>query len=160
MKITTDLVEKDYLTLIEEARGDILNYTSHKPIKIFINNNEIIADMKCLGVKISDGCRTIGGEFIPPIMKFGFRISFESDNFDLVKEMLESQNVYVDNKKYYVGDYYLKCVGINKFVDGSNFMNIQITTLFMDLKNIEEIIKIIQMYDDFKITIEPLKEDK
>lgn len=54
----------------------------------------------------------------------------------------------------------LKCVGINKFVDGSNFMDIQITTLFMNLKNIDEIIKIIQKYDDFKITIEPLKEDK
>ena len=33
---------------------------------------------------------------------------FESDNVDLVKEMLESQNVCVDNKEYYVGDYYLK----------------------------------------------------
>ena len=35
----------------------------------------------------------------------------------------------------------LKCVGINKFVDGSNFMDIQITTLFMNLKNIENLIE-------------------
>lgn len=108
MKITTDLTEKDYLTLIEEARGDILKHTSHKPIKMIIGNYEIIADMQCLGVKISDGGRTIAGKFIPPIMKFGFIISFESDNFDSVKEILESQNVFVDNKEYYVGNYYLK----------------------------------------------------
>ena len=108
MKITTDLTEKDYLTLIEEARGDILKHTSHKPIKMIISNYEIIADMQCLGVKISDSGRTIAGKFIPPIMKFCFIISFESDNFDLVKEILESQNVCVDNKEYYVGDYYLK----------------------------------------------------
>ena len=113
MKITTDLTEKDYLTLIEEARGDILNYTSHKPIKMLINNYEIIADMHCLGVKISDDGRTIEGKFIPPIMKFGFIIIFESDNFDLVKEMLENQNVYVDNKEYYVGYYYLKGKNFN-----------------------------------------------
>ena len=80
MKITTDLTEEDYLVLIEEARGDILNHTSHKPIKMIIGNYEIIADMQCLGVKISDSGRTIEGKFIPPIMKFGFRISFESDN--------------------------------------------------------------------------------
>ena len=108
MKITTDLTEEDYLVLMEEARGDIINHTSHKPIKMIIGNYEIIADMQCLGVKISDGGRTIEGKFIPPIMKFGFRISFESDNVDLVKEMLESQNVCVDDKEYYVGDYYLK----------------------------------------------------
>lgn len=108
MKIKTDLTGKDYLTLIEEARGNILNHTSHKPIKMLINNYEIIADMKCLGVKISDGGRTVEGKFIPPIMKFGFRISFESDNVDLVKEILKSQNVSVDNKEYCVGDYYLK----------------------------------------------------
>ena len=108
MKITTDLTEKDYLTLIEEARGDIINHISHKPTKMIINNYEIIADMKCLGVKLSDGSRTIEGKFVPPIMKFGFRISFESDNVDLVKEILESQNVFVDNEEYYVGDYYLK----------------------------------------------------
>ena len=107
-KITTDLTGKDYLTLIEEARGDILNHTSHKPIKMLINNYEIIADMQCLGVKISDGGRTFEGKFIPPIMKFGFRIIFEIDNVDLVKEILESQNVCVDNEEYYVGDYYLK----------------------------------------------------
>ena len=107
-KITTNLTEKDYSKLIEEARGDILNHTSHKPIKMIIGNYEIIADMQCLGVKISDGGITIEGKFIPPIMKFGFRIIFESDNVDLVKEMLESQNVCVDNKEYYVGDYYLK----------------------------------------------------
>ncbi|MDD7757774.1 MAG: hypothetical protein PUJ51_25290 [Clostridiales bacterium] len=108
MKITTDLTEKDYSKLIEEARGNIINYTSHKPIKMIIDNYEIIADMQCLGVKIGDGGRTIEGKFIPPIMKFGFRIIFESDNVDLVKEILESQNVCVDNKEYYVGDYYLK----------------------------------------------------
>ena len=107
-RIATDLTENDYLRLIEEARGDVLNHTSHKPIKMFINNYEIIADMQCLGVKMSDGGRTIEGKFIPPIIKFGFRISFECDNIDLVKEVLESQNVYVDNKKYYVGDYRLK----------------------------------------------------
>lgn len=66
MKITTDLTKEDYLTLIKEARGDIVNHTSHKLIKMIIGNYKIIA------------------------------------------EMLESQNVYVDNKKYYVGDYYLK----------------------------------------------------
>ena len=38
MKITTDLTEEDYLTLIEEARGDILKHTSHKPIK----RNEVL----------------------------------------------------------------------------------------------------------------------
>ena len=59
MKITTDLTEEDYLVLIEEARGNILNHTSHKPIKMIIGNYEIIADMQCLGVKISDGGRTI-----------------------------------------------------------------------------------------------------
>ena len=107
-RITTNLTEKDYLKLIEEARGDILNHTSHKPIKILINNYEIIADMQCLGVKISDGGRTIEGKFVPPIMKFGFRISFENDKIDLVKEILESQNVCVDNEEYYVGDYSLK----------------------------------------------------
>ena len=61
-----------------------------------------------MGVKINDGGRTIEGKFIHPIMKFGFKIIFEIDNVDLVKEMLESQNVFVDNKEYYVGDYYLK----------------------------------------------------
>ena len=45
MKITTDLTEEDYLVLIEKARGDILNHISHKPIKMLINNYEIIADM-------------------------------------------------------------------------------------------------------------------
>lgn len=108
MKIITDLTKEDYLTLIEEARGDILTHTSHKPIKMLINNYEIIADMKCLGVKISDGGRTIEGKFISPIMKFGFRIIFESDNVDLVKEILKSEDIYVDNEKYYFGDYYLK----------------------------------------------------
>lgn len=108
MKITTDLTKEDYLTLIEETREDILKHTSHKPIKMIIGNYKIIADMQCLGVKISDGGITIKGEFIAPIMKFGFRISFESDNVDLVKEMLERQNVCVDNKEYYVGDYCLK----------------------------------------------------
>ena len=108
MKITTDLTEEDYLTLIEESRGAILNHTSHKPIKMIIGNYEIIADMQCLGVKISDGGRTIEGKFIPPIVKFGFRIFFESDNVDLVKEILKSEDIYVDNEKYYVGDYYLK----------------------------------------------------
>ncbi len=108
MKITTDLTEEDYLVLIEEARGDILKHTSHKPIKMIIGNYEIIADMQCLGVKISDGGRTIEGKFISPIMKCGFRIIFESDNIDLVKEILESQNLCVDNKEYYVSDYYLK----------------------------------------------------
>ena len=108
MKITTDLTKEDYLTLIEEARGDILKHTSHKPIKMIVGIYKIIADMQCLGVKTSDGSRTIAGEFIPPIMKFGFRIIFESDNVDLVKDVLESQNVRVDNKEYYVGDYYLK----------------------------------------------------
>ena len=107
-KITTDLTGKDYLKLIEEAKEDIYKHTSHKPIKMLINSNEIIADMQCLGVKIAEGSRTIEGKFVPPVMKFGFRINFESDNIDLVKEMLESQNIYVDNEKYYVGDYYLK----------------------------------------------------
>lgn len=106
-KITTDLTEKDYLTLIEEARGDIHHHTSHKPIKMLMNNYEITADMWCLGVKISDGSRTIEGEFIPPIMKFGFIISFESDDIDLLRDILESQNVCVDNKIYYAGDYCL-----------------------------------------------------
>ena len=116
-KIATDLTEKDYLRLIKEARGDILNHISHKPIKMLINNYEIIADMQCLGVKISDGGRTIEGKFIHPIMKFGFRISFESDNVDLVKEILESQNVCVDDIEYYVGDYYLKGKNFNlKFI--------------------------------------------
>lgn len=108
MKITTDLTKEDYLTLIKEAKGDIVNHTSHKPIKMIIGNYEIIADMQCLGVKTSDGSRTIKGEFIPPSMKFGFRIIFENDNVDLVKEMLESKDVCVDNKEYYVGFYCLK----------------------------------------------------
>lgn len=108
MKITTDLTEKDYLTLIEETRGNILYHTSHKPIKMIIGNYEIIADMWCLGVKISDGGRTMEGKIVPPIMKFGFKISFKSDNVDLVKQIIENQNVCVDNKEYYVGDYYLK----------------------------------------------------
>ena len=108
MKIKTDLAEEDYLTLIEEARGDVLKHTSHRPIKMIIGNYEIIADMQCLGIKISDGGRTIEGKFIPPIMKFVFKIIFESDNVDLVKEMLENRNICVDNKEYYVGDFYLK----------------------------------------------------
>lgn len=109
--ITTDLTREDYLTLIEEARGDTLNHTSHKPIKMFINNYEIIADMQCLGVKLSYGYKTFERKFVPPIMKFGFRISFEINNVDLVKEILEIQNVCVDNEEYFVivvGDYYLK----------------------------------------------------
>ena len=108
MKITTDLTEEDYLTLIEEARGDILKHTSHKPIKMIIGNYEIIADMQCLGVKLSNSGRTLEGKFILPVMKFGFRIIFESNNVGLVKEILESKNVCVDNEEYYVGDYYLK----------------------------------------------------
>lgn len=115
--ITTDLTEKDYLILIEEARGDILRHTSHKSIKMFVNNYEIIANIHCLGVKIGDGGRTMEGNFVPPIMKFGFRINFESDNVDLVKEILERQKVCVDNKEYYVADYYLKEKMLNmKFI--------------------------------------------
>lgn len=50
----------------------------------------------------------------------------------------------------------LKNMGITRFFDGKTFIDIQITTLFMELEHIEEIIKIIQKYDDFKITIEPI----
>lgn len=52
----------------------------------------------------------------------------------------------------------LKNMGITRFIDGSAFISIQITTLFMELEHIEEIIEIIQKYDDFKITIEPIDD--
>lgn len=52
----------------------------------------------------------------------------------------------------------LKNMGITRLFDGSAFIDIQITTLFMELEHIEEIIKIIQKYDDFKITIEPIDD--
>lgn len=42
MRITTNLTKEDYLVLIEEARGDILKHTSHKPIKMIIDDYEII----------------------------------------------------------------------------------------------------------------------
>ena len=52
----------------------------------------------------------------------------------------------------------LKNMGITRFIDGNAFIDIQITTLFMELEHIEEIIEIIQKYDDFKITIEPIDD--
>ena len=52
----------------------------------------------------------------------------------------------------------LKNMGINRLIDCNAFIDIQITTLFMELEHIEEIIKIIQKYDDFKITIEPIDD--
>ena len=61
MKIITDLTKDDYQKLIMEAQCDILNHISHKPIKMNIENNEIIGEMQCLGVKLTDGGRTIEG---------------------------------------------------------------------------------------------------
>lgn len=52
----------------------------------------------------------------------------------------------------------LKNMGITRFFDGSAFIDIQITTLFMELEHIQEIIEIIQKYDNFKITIEPIED--
>lgn len=108
MKITTDLTKDDYQKLIMEAQCDILNNISHKPIKMNIENNRIIGEMQCLGVKLTNGGRTIKGKYVPPYMKFAFKVIFDSDNIDLVKMILESKDVIVDDKKYYVGDYTLQ----------------------------------------------------
>lgn len=108
MKITTDLTKDDYQKLIMEAHCDILNHISHKPIKMNIKNNEIIGEMQCLGVNLTDGGITIEGKYVPPYMRFAFKVIFDSDNIDLVKMILESKDVIVDDKKYYVGDYTLQ----------------------------------------------------
>ena len=108
MNIKTNLTQQDYKNLIQEAQSDILNHFSHKPIKMDIENNEIIGEMQCLGVKLTDGSRTIEGKYVPLYMKFAFKVIFDSDNIDLVKMILENENVIVDDKKYYVGDYTLQ----------------------------------------------------
>ena len=117
MKITTYLTKEDYQNLIEEAKENILHHTSHKPVKMNIENNEITGDMQCLGVKSSEGDITLEGKYVPPIIKFGFRVVFNLDNVDLVKNILESKDAIIDDKKYYVGDYYVQDKTFNlKFI--------------------------------------------
>lgn len=99
MKITTDLTKDDYQKLIVEAQCDILKHISHKPIKMNIENNEIIGEMQCLGVKLTDGGRTIEGKIVPPHMKFAFRVIFDSDNICLAKNLNHLVEIIVEEKK-------------------------------------------------------------
>ena len=127
MNIKTNLTQQDYKNLIQEAHADILHYKSHKPIKIFINDNEIIGEMQCLGVKLTDGRTTMTGKYVPPYMRFAFKVIFDSNDIDLVKMILESKDVIVDDKKYYVGDYTLKDKTFNlKFISYNLESQVQI----------------------------------
>lgn len=110
MNIKTNLTNDDYSFLISMAKESFEhNHTSRKLIKFVVSESlidgEIFGEMICYGVKLDNGSITIDGKFCPPLMVFAFKVVFDSNNVDLVKELLDSKYVIVDNKRYYVGDY-------------------------------------------------------
>lgn len=103
MNIKSDLKKEDYQWLINEAKEDIINHTSSMPTKVI--NIETSGEMRCDGVKISDGGRTIEGKYIPPKMKFAFILEFSTNDIDLARKLMKQEKILIDDKKYYLGEY-------------------------------------------------------
>jgi hypothetical protein len=80
-------------------------HKSHKPCKLYILNHEIISEIICEGLKLNDGSRTIEGKYVPPYMKYAFRFKFLNKDIDLVKNILENNDIEIDGRNYYIGDY-------------------------------------------------------
>ena len=105
LKIASDLKQEDYQELIEKAKCDVMFHKSHKVCKLYILNHEIASEIICEGIKLSDDGRTIEGKYVPPYMKYAFKFRFLNKDIDLVKNMLDYNDVEVDGQKYYIGDY-------------------------------------------------------
>lgn len=105
LKIKSDLTLNDYSQLIKNAKSDIMYNKSHKPCKLYILNYEITSEIICEGIKLSNGGRTIEGKYVPPYMKYAFKFRFLNKDIDLVKNILDYNNVEIDGRRYYVGDY-------------------------------------------------------
>ncbi len=105
MKIGTDLTKEDYKYLIMEAKCNIISQRSHKPCKLYILNHEVVSEIICEGVRISDGGIDINGNYTPPIMEFAFIFKFLYNDYDFVKAILKESDVEIDGRHYYLGDY-------------------------------------------------------
>lgn len=105
MRIGSDLKQKDYQELIRKAKNNIPLYKSHRPCKLYILNHEIDSDIICLGIELIEYGMTITGRYIPPYMKYAFEVDFLIKDVDLVKNILDKNDVEIDDKRYYIGDY-------------------------------------------------------
>lgn len=100
LQIESSFTKKDYINLINEATGNVINYTSNLPIYLKINNKKILANIKCNGVLLDPFKRNIFGKLNKLNLKFGFIIEFQSNDLNLVNEL--TKNADIDNLEYYL----------------------------------------------------------
>ena len=91
--------------MINEAKENIYTHTTHKICKLHIGGKCVDSEVKCEGVKLTEGKYDIKEKYILPKMKYAFIFRIMSNDIDLMRFISEQNYVEIDGLKYYNGDF-------------------------------------------------------